>query len=231
MYRVLTALLVLILIAGDIGARGYRSSSFGGSRSSSRSYSSPSRSTSTRRSSSTSFSKKSSSTTADKATTVKKASTTSKPKAVAATKTSKALQKKNATAAKKYGNKSTAAKAYRQENKAKLESLASKKYDKQPETRPEHIPAQYSGPNGASYPTVYNGGYYGYYDPAGAFIRYAAMDMLVTSAMLRSAGYGHYNAAGQPVVVHSNGSSVIAWIVGIVVALVLIIAIAVMASA
>lgn len=219
MYRVLTAILVLILVAGDTGARGYSSRSSSSSRSYSRSYSRPSsKPTPTKRSSNTSFSKKKTS--------------TAKPKAVARTKTSKALQKKNATASKKYGNKSNATKAYRQENKAKLESLANKKYDTKPETRPEHIPAQYSGPNGQAYPTTFHNGYYGYMDPvSNAFMQYAVADMIVTNAMLRSSGYGHYNATGQPVVVHTGPGAVIGWIIGAIVIVVLIIVIGVMASA
>lgn len=135
-------------------------------------------------------------------------STKSKAKSVKAVSKNKLDRKqqkmqapKDNAAAKKYGNKKTASKAY----KEKLAS--SNKYDSPtaPSKRPESIPQNVTINNtsiNTSYGMFGGGGYgYGYMDPmTHLFIAVAANQMMVDSHRMRMAGYGNWGAGGQPIV-------------------------------
>jgi len=182
----LVILCVLFMFNLEVFAR-RGGGSFGGSRSSRSSWGSSSRST-----------KKSS---WGKSTKSKAKST----KAISKNKLDRKQQKmqapKDNAAAKKYGNKATATKAYRD----KLAS--SNKYDSPtaPTKKPDNIPQNVTVNNttvNTSYGMLPGGGYgYGYMDPVtNMFVAVAAHQMLVDAHTMRMAGYGHWGADGQPIV-------------------------------
>jgi cation transport ATPase len=121
-------------------------------------------------------------------------------------KQSKAMKTKNNVAAKKYGNKKKATESYRKD-------MATKKYTSQPATRPAHIPERVSV-GGAYYPSVYYGGYYCYRDPLTmAYINLTASQMVVNQMAMQNAGYGQWQANGQPVR-QSNPFSILFFFIG-----------------
>jgi hypothetical protein len=198
--------IIVIGLSSDVLSRGgSRGSSFSSSRRSS--------SFSSSRKSSSSFSKPSSSSRkVNKSSTIKKntTSTSSKPKAVASSKISnkkaKAIASKNKTAAKKYGTKANAEKAYRE----KLISSNHYNNPTPPSTRPASVPQSITV-NHTSINTSYGmlpGGYYGYgyIDPVThLMVALAANQMMVNDAMMMEAGYGQWDNTGRPIVVHSHG--------------------------
>ena len=91
--------------------------------------------------------------------------------------------------------------------------MASKRYDKEPATRPKHIPQNVSV-GGVSHVTVYHGGYYCYMDPlTSAYIQLTAAQMMIDAHSMRAAGYGSWNPDGTPVR-HGNPLAVLFWILG-----------------
>lgn len=204
-------LLMALLLFVMVDARGYsggrssgRSSSFSrSSRSKPKTYSRPAKRASkpSRAVTKPSAIKKSSKTTA------------AKPKAVSANKLDKQRQKqmvsKDKAAFKKYSNKKQAKSAYQKK------MASSNKYTNAtpPASRPKNIPQNVNA-GGRSVNVTYNvlpgGGYgYGYMDPmSGMFMAVAAHHMIVNASMMRSAGYGQWDASGRPVVVRSASNSV-----------------------
>lgn len=182
--------IVLAILGTDAIARG----SFSSSRSSSFSSRSSSRSSSW-----------GSRTTSKPSTISKTTSTSSKSKAISKSKVdskqTKAVVSRDNAAAKKYGNKKAATAAY-QQNLVKKNTYTSAT---PPATRPAYIPktTTVGGRNvDVTYHVLPGGGYgYGYMDPvSGTFMALAANQMMVDAAMMRSAGYGHYDAMGNPIV-------------------------------
>lgn len=225
--------MMFALIGGDVFARGGRSSSSrsSSSRSSvSRSSSSNSRSTnrsSTVRSSSRrqdpavapnrtnstvnrSNNNRSTSATNSRSTTPSNRSTTAS-RSTSTNRNDRAMARQNArtnnAASQRYGSRTNASAAYSRQ----LASRNSYTSATAPTTRPRHIPATTSvgGRNvNVSYNVLPGGGYgYGYISPTtGLFVALAANQMYVNNAMLASAGYGSYNANGQPqTVVYRDG--------------------------
>ena len=194
MKRLLIAVIGVILVLGFESDARRSGGSFGGSSSRrSSSFSSPSRkSTPTRQVTKKSTIKKT------------KTSTKEKPKAVSKStidrKQKKALVKKDKEAAKKYGTKAKAETAYRSDLKKKSTYTS----PTPPDTRPKHIPEHVSVNNqqvNVVYGNYGGGTYgYGYYDPMGTFMAIAAADMIVDAHMMRTAGYGQWNAQGRPIV-------------------------------
>lgn len=221
---------LIVIGTSDIFARRGGGSSF---RSSSPSRSSSFRSSPSRSSRSSSFKSKKStpakkSTRATKSSTLKKTSTSkkAKPKAVArskvAKKKQKALAQKNNAAAKKYGNKKNAEKAFRE----KMSSQNKYTSSTPPSKRPDYVPQNVTINNthvSTSYGMLPGGGYgYGYMDPTThMFCALAAHQMIVNDAMLMNHGYGSYGPGGQPVMM-STGASIAMIIIWIIVACVVI---------
>lgn len=187
---VMSVLCTMLLFSQDAFSRRSGGSSFSSSRSS-RSYSRP-------------VSKKTSTAPRKSTTTVKKATTKTqaKPKAIAKTSTSKKISKKEALAAKKYGNKKNATSSFRKEQAKNYKN----KFEKEPAKRPEYIPSSVSR-GGVSHNVTFYNGSYGYYNMVNGVRTWMlldmATDMMVTDAMLRSHGYGVYGAGGTPVVYQS----------------------------
>lgn len=143
----------------------------------------------------------------------------SEPKAISKNKMdrkqNKAMKTKNNAAAKKYGNKKKATESYRK-------NMATKKYDKQPATRPAHIPERVSV-GGAYYPSVYYGGFYCYRDPLTmAYINLTASHMVVNQMAMQNAGYGQWQANGQPVR-QSNPFSILFFFIGAAILIIVVV--------
>lgn len=212
-------LITLITIISLVGICDIFAKSYGGSRSFSSSRSSSSSKSFSSSKSTKSFSSKKATPAQKKATAAKQAAQkkataakqkaraekkAAKKKAVAKSKMDKKLNKKMAStdkaAASKYGTKAKAESEY----KSKL--VSGNKYTSAtaPTTRPTHIP-QNVMVGGTRYNSVYGGypggGYgYGYYDPMGLFIAMTASQMMVDAHQMRMAGYGRWDASGQPIV-------------------------------
>ena len=146
-----------------------------------------------------------------KITTTKKPSTSSYAKVTSSPKEQKskaafqksgkfnrALAKKNASAASKYGNKSAATNAYKQ----KLESQNKYTSSTPPSTRPTYIPNTFLV-GGTSYSPIYGmhgGSYmYGYHDAFGMFHPIPRTAYIVDDYDMMSRGYGAWGANGQPI--------------------------------
>lgn len=156
----------------------------GGRSSSSRSISRPSRSTPSRSSRPSTPSRLSSSSRPSKTT------TPSKPKETPAQKAFREKAVKNGTS---FQNRTAAKTSFQNKLKsdpkfkAEFDKKYPTKYDKEPTTRPAHIPSSYEGR-----PTVFHNGQYGYRDSGGSFMPFVA-GMLIGDAMndsmYRSMGY------------------------------------------
>ena len=197
-----------------------------------------------RRSTSKSFSKKTTTkktvapkkTRTDNKSTIKKKASTKKPKAVSKNKMdkkqTKAMRSKNTAAAKKYGNKKTAAKAYKTDMVKKNNYSSSTA----PKTRPANIPQTVviAGNPGIAVGYHSFGGYYGYgyMDPVTqVYMALATQHMLVNDMAMQRGGYGHWNANGAPVVYRDRGAlAIVLWAFIIIIGLGVIIFICVNAS-
>ncbi|MFQ5645768.1 MAG: hypothetical protein ACE5GM_02465 [bacterium] len=94
------------------------------------------------------------------------------------------LSRKTAQRGKRFASRKSAQSAYRNSHRMK------NKFKSKPASRPEHIPSTVNR-GGRNYNVSYYNGSYGYYNPLGVFVALTAADMLVTNAMMRSAGYGY----------------------------------------
>lgn len=166
----------------------------------------------------------------DKKSTIKKTTTkkNEKPKAVSTSKIdkrqSKAMKGKNTAAAKKYGNKKSATKAYRSDLAKKNKYTSSTP----PSTRPSHIPPTVVH-GGITYQTRYSvlpGGGYGYmrYNPlTGMYYVMDPIDYLIMESAMMNAGYGHWDARGRPVTYGPGAGLVVLYIfLGCIVVVILI---------
>lgn len=208
MRRLMFVFFAVLLIVGsaEILAKPRRSTSF-----------SPKRTTNTRK---TVAPKK---TRTDNKSIIKKKTSTKKPKAVSKSKMdkkqTKAMRSKNTAAAKKYGNKKTAAKAY------KSDMVKQNNYSSStaPKTRPANIPQTVviAGTPGIAVGYRSFGGYYGYgyMDPVTqVYMALATQHMLVNDMAMQRAGYGHWNANGTPIVYRNTGA-VVLWALIIIIGL------------
>lgn len=162
----------------------------------------------------------------EKKSTLKKKTDTKKQKAVSKNKMdrkqSKAMKTKNKAAAKKYGNKKNASKAYRNDMVKKNNYTSSTP----PATRPTHVPQTVviTGHPAVSVGYYPFGGHYGYgyMDPiTGTYMALTAHQMLMDDMAMQRAGYGHWSADGTPVVYRNTGA-VFLWLIIILVVIVLI---------
>jgi hypothetical protein len=137
---------------------------------------------------------------------------TSKPKAVSNNsidkKQAKAIASQNNNAAKTYGSKANAEKAFRE----KLSTSNKYTSPTPPAVRPANIPQTIVINNTSvspSYGMLPGGHYgYGYYDPmTNMMVALAANQMMVDNAMMRQSGYGQWDDSGRSVVVHEPSSS------------------------
>ena len=227
LFVVLFAVLLMVGGGEDLFAKGSRSSSRSSSKSSFKSTPKPKTVQAPKK---TIAPKK---TRTDQKSTLKKSPTSTKPKAVSANKMdrkqTKAMKSKNTAAAKKYGNKANAAKAYKTDEAKKHSSYTS---PNPPSTRPASIPqtvvvAGYPSCSVGYYP--FGGGLYGYgyMDPlTRMYIAVSASQMIANDMALESAGYGHYGPTGAPVVYRSsNGVYILFSIIGICVIIAIIVAV------
>jgi len=220
--RYLALIIATVLLVGNVDARRSSSSSSSFRSSSSRSSSTPSKSTTTKKVTPTR--------TTDKSSTIKStATTTTKPKATSTNKLDTKLQKKklaskDKAAFTKYSSKKEATADY-QKNLASKNSYTSASA---PTTRPKEVPERISY-NGRDIPVSYNaypgGGYgYGYIDPLTmAFIALQPRYYVVDPYAMRSAGYGQWDASGQPVRTSSGaGVILLSIIIGAVIIVVIV---------
>jgi hypothetical protein len=143
----------------------------------------------------------------------------SKPKAVSNNfmdkKQAKAIASQNNVAAKTYGSKANAEKAFRD----KLSASNQYNTSTPPAVQPTNIPRTIII-NNTSVPSSYGmlpGGHYGYgyYDPmTHVMVALAANQMMVNNSMMRESGYGQWDDSGRPIIVHeSNPASAIALVI------------------
>lgn len=143
----------------------------------------------------------------------------SKPRAVSNNtmdkKQAKAIASQNNVAAKTYGSKANAEKAFRD----KLSASNDYTSPTPPTVRPTNIPQTVVINNtsvSSSYGMLPGGHYgYGYYDPmTHMMVALAANQMMVDNAMMRQSGYGQWDDSGRPVIVHeSSPASAVALVI------------------
>jgi len=143
-----------------------------------------------------------------------RATTVTQTKTVTKTKIDSKLAKKNAEAAKMYGSRSKAQEAFKSKikNDPSFSTRYTNKFDREPASRPEYIPASVSR-GGTNYTVIYNEGSYGYWNTVNGISTWIMLDMMtdmiVTDAMLSSHGYGSYTPVGAPVPYRSNNTGII----------------------
>jgi hypothetical protein len=153
----------------------------------------------------------------------------SKPKAVSNNfmdkKQAKAVASQNNVAAKTYGSKANAEKAFRD----KLSASNQYNTPTPPAVQPTNIPRTIII-NNTSVPSSYGmlpGGHYGYgyYDPmTHVMVALAANQMMVNNSMMRESGYGQWDDSGRPIIVHeSNPVTALIYFILIVGAVVLVV--------
>jgi hypothetical protein len=143
----------------------------------------------------------------------------SKPRAVSNStmdkKQAKAIASQNNVAAKTYGSKANAEKAFRD----KLSASNQYNSPTPPAVQPASIPRTIVINNtsvSSSYGMLPGGHYgYGYYDPmTHMMVALAANQMMVDNAMMRQSGYGQWDDSGRPVIVHrSSPASAVALVI------------------
>jgi hypothetical protein len=143
----------------------------------------------------------------------------SKPRAVSNStmdkKQAKAIASQNNVAAKTYGSKANAEKAFRD----KLSASNDYTSPTPPAVRPTNIPQTVVINNtsvSSSYGMLPGGHYgYGYYDPmTHVMVALAANQMMVDNAMMRQSGYDQWDDSGRPIIVHeSSPASAVALVI------------------